>query len=305
MTAADPGARRERVLIAGCGDLGTEVGLRLAALGHEVFGLRRSPEVLPAAISAIAGDLEADDGFAAVPDDLDVVIHAAAAGGRGVDGYERVYRDGLARLLDHLVATGATPRHVVFVSATSVYGVSDGSEVDEDTPTDPSRGTGRVLVEAERVLADAPFRGTSVRLAGIYGPGRTRLIDTVRDGSARLPDGDHPTNRIHRDDAAAAIVHLLTAVDDPADVYVGVDHDTAQLADVLRFLADELGVPAPLPRAAESGATGGPGDRGGDGRSGAKRCRNDRLVATGFTFTYPTYREGYRAVLAGDGVRHP
>jgi hypothetical protein len=30
---------------------------------------------------------------------------------------------------------------------------------------------------------------------------------------------------------------------------------------------------------------------------GNKRGRNDRLVASGYTFLYPTYREGYRAVL--------
>ncbi|MTV27091.1 SDR family oxidoreductase [Nitriliruptoraceae bacterium ZYF776] len=293
----------ERVLVAGCGDLGTEVGLQLAARGHEVFGLRRSPDVLPAPIVGVAGDLEADDGLDAVPDDLDVVIHAAAAGGRGVEGYRRVYRDGLARLLDRVQRHGRPPRRVVFVSATSVYGVADGSDVDEDTPTEPTRDTGQVLVEAERLLAAAPLPTTSVRLAGIYGPGRTRLIDTVRDGSARLPTGDHPTNRIHRDDAARAIVHLLHDVADPAPVYVGVDHETAQLAEVLTFLADELGVAHPPP--AEATPTGAPGDRGGDGRSGAKRCRNHRLRATGFTFTYPSYREGYRAVLAGEGVRHP
>lgn len=284
----------ERVLIAGCGDLGTELGLRLAARGWEVFGGRRSPEVLPPEITGVRSDLQGDLGQ--LPADLDVVVHAAAAGGRGVAGYEAVYRDGLDRLVRRLGDDGQSPRRIVFVSATSVYGVADGSEVDEDTPTEPSRATGRVLVEAEHVLATSPFPGTSVRLAGIYGPGRTRLIDTVRDGSARMPRGDRPTNRIHRDDAAAAIVHLLTEVDALDEVYVGVDHDQAQLAEVQRFLAAELGVPDPPPADEDA--------REDQRRSGAKRCRGDRLRATGFTFRYPTYREGYRAILAGDGVRH-
>lgn len=283
-----------RALIAGCGDVGTEVGLRLAALGYDVFGGRRSPDVLPPEIAGVHLDLE--DELGPLPEQLDLVVHAAAAGGRGAAGYAAVYRDGLARLLRRLADEGQTPRRVLFVSATSVYGEADGSEVDEDTPPVPSRETGRILLEAERLVAAAPFRGTSVRLAGIYGPGRTRLVDRVRDGSARQPVGDHPTNRIHRDDAAAAIVHLLTAVDDPAPVYVGVDHDQAQLAEVQRFLAAELGVPAPPPADDDH-------DQGR--RSGAKRCRGDRLRATGVVFRYPTYREGYRAVLAGEGVRHP
>jgi len=283
-----------RVLIAGCGDVGTEAGLRLAALGYEVFGGRRSPDVLPPAITGVHLDLERELG--PLPAGLDLVVHAAAAGGRGAAGYAAVYRDGLDRLLRRLAQEGQSPRRVLFVSATSVYGQADGSEVDEDTPAVPVRATGRILLEAERLLADSPFAGTSLRLAGIYGPGRTRLIDTVRDGTARQPSGDHPTNRIHRDDAAAAIVHLLTAVEDPQPIHLGVDHDQAQLAEVQRFLAAELGVPAPPPAEPDSDA---------GRRSGAKRCRGDRLRATGFVHRFPTYREGYRAVLAGEGVRHP
>ena len=42
------------VLMAGCGDLGTEAGLRFAAAGHRVVGWRRSPEKLPAAIEGAA-----------------------------------------------------------------------------------------------------------------------------------------------------------------------------------------------------------------------------------------------------------
>jgi nucleoside-diphosphate-sugar epimerase len=250
--------------------------------------------VLPASIRPLAGDLSTDDGLPPLPADLDLVVHAAA-GARGADGYRALYRDGLRRVLEAVAATGASPR-VLFVSATSVYGVTDGADVDETTPTEPTSDTGAVLVEAEQLLHEAPFPTTALRLAGIYGPGRTRLIDQVRDGSARSPQPPVHTNRIHRDDAATAAVHLLTGVAEPAPTYVGVDDDPADKAQVLRFLADELGVPHP--------PSAGPDDpvrrRGGD-----KRCRNTRLRATGWAPTYPTYREGYRAILAGEGVRHP
>ena len=63
--------------------------------------------------------------------------------------------------------------------------------------------------------------------------------------------------------------------------------------EVLDFLAGELGLPGP-----EIVETGG--RRGGD-----KRVSNQRILETGFTFNYPSYREGYRAVLAGQAVRHP
>jgi nucleoside-diphosphate-sugar epimerase len=282
-----------KVLVAGCGDLGTETALRYVAAGHEVVGLRRRVERLPAAIVPLAGDLT--DRLPPLPADLDLVVFAATAADRSPAAYRRVYLEGLQRVLDGLVRADATPTRVVFVSSTAVYGVTDGREVDETTPTAPTAPTGRVLVEAERALAAGPYPGISLRLAGIYGPGRTRLLERVRRGEARLPTTPAPTNRIHRDDAAAAIVHLTTGVERPEPCYLGVDHDPADRAEVLRFLADELGVPTP--------PVGIDGD--GRGRGGDKRCRNDRLVASGFRFQYPTYREGYRSILQGVGVRHP
>jgi nucleoside-diphosphate-sugar epimerase len=280
-----------RVLISGCGDLGTEVGLLLADRGHEVLGLRRDPGVLPPAIQPVAGDLTADDGLADVPGDIDLLVHTPTAGGRDPAAYAAVYRDGLARLLDHLADRGGPPRRALFVSSTTVYGDAEGGWVDEDTPTDPASATGEQIVAAERVLLDAPVDGVVLRLAGIYGPGRTRLIDQVRSGQARRPDPPRHANRIHRDDAARAVAHLLT-LHDAAPIYLGVDDAPVDRGEVITFLAQELGVPVP-PLGPASG-------RGGD-----KRCRNDRLVASGFVLRYPTYREGYRAVLAGEGVRHP
>ncbi len=280
-----------RVLIAGCGDLGTEAGLRFAAAGHRVLGLRRSPGKLPDVIEALAGDLSAP--LPDLPGDVEVLVYAAAADGRTEDAYRRAYVHGPHHVLDALDRAGAQVRRVLMVSSTGVYGVVDGSEVDEDTPTEPNSASGAVLVEAERALLDRRPDATVFRLAGVYGPGRTRLIDQVRDGTAVIPDPPVHTNRIHRDDAAQAILELTTGAAPAPRVLVGVDHDPAERGQVLRFLADELGLPHPPT---------GPDRRA---RGGDKRCRNDRLVATGFRFTYPTFREGYRAVLAGHGVRHP
>jgi nucleoside-diphosphate-sugar epimerase len=281
-----------KVLVAGCGDLGTEVGLRLVAAGHEVVGLRRDPSVLPSELVPLAGDLTRP--LPSLPGDLDAVVHTPAAGRRDEATYRAVYLDGLRRVLEAVSAGTDRPR-VLFVSSTAVYGVEDGSEVDESTPTEPTSPTGRVLADAERALADAGVQGIALRLAGIYGPGRTRLVDRVRAGEARLPAAPVHANRIHRDDAAEAVVHLLTRVPQPAPCYLGVDDAPVDRGEVLRFLAAELGVPVPPVAAKGDGR-----DRGGD-----KRCRNDRLRAAGWVPTFPTYREGYRAVLRGDGHRHP
>ena len=315
------------VLLAGCGDLGTEAGLRFAAAGHRVVGWRRSPEKLPAAIEGAAADLSSRE-LPPIPADTTAVVVAIAADSPTEDAYRAAYVDGLAHVLDAVLASGAGVRRVLFVSSTAVYGDAGGGWIDERTTPDPGGFSGRIIREAEELLYSR-LRGTGItpvvlRLGGIYGPGRTRLIDQVRGGSAVIPAASRFTNRIHRDDAAAAIVHLCTMDAVPGPVYVGVDNEPAELGDVLSFLADELGLPRPASESA--GLSGGAGGvaagapasgtasttsaskstSGGEpSRGGNKRASNALLRSTGFEFQYPSYREGYRAVLAGVGVRHP
>jgi nucleoside-diphosphate-sugar epimerase len=279
------------VLIAGCGDLGTEVGLRLAALGHSVRGLRRRADLLPDALDGVSVDLATER--PPVPVDTDLVIVTIAAGNPDPAVYRAAYVTALANLLDALDAADVTPSRFLMVSSTAVYDVNDGSEVDEHTPTTGGSGTDAILLEAEELLRHRMPSAVVLRLAGIYGPGRERLVDQVRAGRASVPERTRLTNRIHRDDAAAAIVHLMLRTEQPEPLYVGVDSEPVPSVEVLNFLAAELGLPEP--EITENG-----GSRGGN-----KRMSNRRLLATGFALEYPSYREGYRAVLAGDGVRHP
>jgi nucleoside-diphosphate-sugar epimerase len=284
------------ILLAGCGDLGTEAGLRFAAAGHRVVGWRRSPSKLPPAIEGVAADLGSTH-LPVIPADTTAVVVAVAADSPTEAAYRAAYVDGLTHVLDALERDGVTPRRVLFVSSTAVYGDAAGGWVDEGTTAAPGGFSGRVLREAEELLLSR-LRGTGseavvLRLGGIYGPGRTRLIDQVRGGTAVIPDEPRFTNRIHRDDAAAAMVHLVSMAATPAPVYVGVDNDPAELGDVLRFLAAGTGYPEP------------PLGPAGEARGGNKRCSNALLRASGLELAYPTFREGYRAVLAGTGVRHP
>ena len=283
------------VVLAGCGDLGTEAALRFVSLGHRVLGLRRSADELPASIEGVSIDLSTTR--PTLPADTEVVVVALSAGSRDVDTYRASYVDGLRNVLDALDDAAAVGARVLFVSSTAVYDVDDGSIVDESTPATGASPTAEVILEAEALLHERRPDGVVLRLGGIYGPGRERLISQVRDGEATLaePAGSSPhTNRIHRDDAAAAIVHLTTT-SAPTDVlYLGVDDEPSRLDDVLTFVADELGLPVP-PSAPPRGRQAG----------GDKRLSNARLRGTEFSFTYPTYREGYRAVIAGESVRHP
>lgn len=278
-----------RVLIAGAGDVGAAAGRQLAGRGFEVFAARRRAAAVPAPLHPVAVDLFEPDAVQALPAGLDAVVWAVAPDGHDPASYRRAYVEGPSRLVAALHRRGDPLRRVVLVASTAVWGDEHGAWVDERTPPAPRGFAGELVLTGERALAALPVPATSLRFGGIYGPGRTQLIERVRLGLAAPPAQPRYGNRIHRDDGAEAIVHVLTTPD-PADCYVVVDDDPADLREVYAWLAARLAVR--LPPAADD--DGDPMRRGGN-----KRCSNRRLRAAGWRPRYPTYREGYGALLDG------
>jgi nucleoside-diphosphate-sugar epimerase len=212
-------------------------------------------------------------------------VYAAAADTGSEEAYRLAYVEGVRSLIAALVEARAPVERFVFVSSTAVYGGTGGRWVDETTPPVPADFRGNVVLEGEGMVEAGPFPAVVLRLGGIYGPGRARLIEWVRAGEARCSPGDPVwSNRIHRDDAAGALAHLL-ALDRAESVYLGVDDEPSPICDVYRYVASLLGVPPP-PEGRESRSWGP-----------SKRCSNARLKRAGYRFEFPTYREGYRKVL--------
>ncbi len=265
------------VLLVGCGDLGADVGQRLAARGHTILALRRRAELVTRPLQGLSVDLTRSR-----PDlpplDLAYLVVALTARPRTEESYRATYVEGMTRALDALAAAGQVPRRAVLVSSTGVFGNLDPAVLaDEATPPSPADGPARMLLEAEQVFTDRVPGGTVLRLSGLYGRGSTRLLDQVREG--RVADPNRWTNRVHRDDAAAAVVHLLAREEHPERLYVGTDDEPALLGDVAAYLAAQLGAPVPPAADAELGH--------------GKRFSNARLRASGWTPIFPTYREGY------------
>jgi len=277
------------VLIAGCGYVGTALGTRLASEGHVVWGLRRRPDALPSSIRPFVADLTVPETLEALPPRLEFVFYTASADASDDDSYRAAYVDGLRNLLHALDDQRHSLRRVFFTSSTGVYAQSSGAWVDETSPTEPAEFSGIRVLEGERLLLGSLFPATVLRLGGIYGPGRTRLIDRVRRGLAECTDGPPLyTNRIHRDDCAGAL-HYLMNVDQPDQIYLGVDHEPAEQCEVLRWLAAQLGVSPP----------GVEPPSGSEVRrhQSNKRCSNAKLVASGYVFRYSSFRDGYMALL--------
>lgn len=273
----------ERVLLAGCGDLGLRVARRLLDRGDLVWALRRTPRADEAhGIRWLRADLRQPETLRDMPPGITRLVYLPTPDRRDEPAYRATFVDGLCHLLQGL--DGRALRRVLLVSSTAVYGAQSEGWVDENTVPAPKGFNGAVLLEAERWLAAQAVPSVVLRLAGLYGPGRLQLVDRLRAGVATVPrDPPHWANRIHVDDAAAAIVHLL-GLPEAQGVYIGAD-DTPLPLDVLYDdLAARVGAPPPAAGPAPGGV-------------GSKRLSNARLRQSGFSLRWPDAREGYAALL--------
>lgn len=280
-----------RVLIIGCGFVGERAADLLHSAGHEVVGVTHSPasaERLSAAkpwraLACDVSDAESVRQLAAqcAATGLwspDAFIHCASSGKGGAPMYQAVYVDGMA----HLLATfpQAFP---LYTGSTSVYPQTDGSQVDETSPTDPDKATGRLLLAAEKLALD--HGGAVARLAGIYGPGRSFVLKNLLEGKSGIevteaaPDG-RLLNQIHADDAAAALVHLVTRR--LTGIFNVVDDARLTQRACLEKLALLFNLPVPEEKAPDP-----------DRKRGwtHKHVSNARLRATGWAPAYPGYFE--------------
>lgn len=275
------------LLVVGCGDLGGACASHCAAQGWNVAGVRRGAFALPG-VAAVAADITAPETLTALRDLApELVLFALTPGGFSDERYRAVYVDGLKNVLAALDTSRL--RRVIWVSSTSVFDQDGGERLDETAPATPAGFSGRRLLEAERVLAQSGLPHTIVRLGGIYGPGRDRLVKQLRAGRRTPAAPVRISNRIHRDDAAGILQFLLAAVAGgvPLDeLYLGVDTEPTPIADVERWFARYLGLDYDALADADT-----------ELRGGNKRCSSARLQALGYRFLYPSYREGLPTLL--------
>ena len=274
----------KKVLIVGCGDLGGEVARQLAHAGLDVIGVKRSAHQSDSsALQIIAADVTKPESLtelnAVQPG---VIIYCVAASGQTDAEYQSAYVDGLRNVLA-TQKNNTQLKHVFFVSSTRVYGQDTQALLDEAVPAQPADFGGHRLLEAEHLLQSLSCGTTVLRLSGIYGPGRLRMINLAKSPDT-WPKQNVWSNRIHRDDAAAFIVFLIKqaqAGNTVQNCFIVTDSKPVPQYEVLRWLATQLqvGVPAQLPA------------------SGGKRLSNKVMLETGFKLQYPDYIAGYHTLL--------
>jgi nucleoside-diphosphate-sugar epimerase len=289
-----------KVAILGCGYVGLELGRQLRAGGDDVVGVRRSPDGLAAVenagLEAVAADVTDADSLVAVPD-VDAVVFAASAGGRGADAARAVYVEGLRTVVDHFGGRASPPDRLVYTSSTGVYGDHGGDWVDETTDIDPDDGRTAALVEAERVALEAvpeyDVDPTVVRFGGIYGPDRFRT-ERYLDG----PITEGYVNLVHREDAAGTVRFLLGEDLARGEIVVGVDDEPVDRRELARWLADQFDREPPAQRTIEEALSEVDGARARRLRAN-KRCSNAKLRNLDYEFTHQTFREGLASLLEG------
>lgn len=278
-----------RFLIVGSGDIGGGLARDLQADGHDVFAMRRSDKPVGTGITTISADVsDMETLIGQVPDKLDYVVYSVASPVFSEEGYQQYYVQGLTHILALLNQQHNQPKRIFFVSSTSIYPHHDGSWVDESVVPEPTAFAGRKMLEAEHTLQASENPSTCVRFSGIYGPGRTRMINQAKSGNHIDPEPELWTNRIHRDDCIGVLKFLIekdmakTKLD---DVYLATDPTPTTLFEILEWIKERIDDVEPdhdVPEAA---------------RRGNKRLSCKRLLDLGYTFKYESYQDGYDDIL--------
>ena len=144
-----------KTVIAGCGWLGLALGRRLVERGDRVVGIRRDPRAASrleaCGIEPLILDLTSRETPGRLPPDADAVVACQAADSGSEASYRSAYLDALEPLIEHAAAVPGM--RLVFTGSTSVFGQTDGGDVDERTPVAPASAGGRILASAEQRLA--------------------------------------------------------------------------------------------------------------------------------------------------------
>ena len=263
-----------KVFVAGAtGALGKQLVPQLAAAGHEVTGMTRTPAKAEAvralgASPAIADALDPEAVAAAVAKaEPEVIVHQLTALSQSLDlrhfdrdfaQTNRLRTEGTDILLSAARASGVR-RFVAQSFAGWPAERSGGPIKTEDDPVDPDppaavRTTLEAILYLERaVTSAAPIEGIALRYGGFYGPGTSLQLDP--------PGGEHVEAIRHRKFPIVgggtgiwSFVHISDAAEATAiavergapGVYNVVDDNPSAVRDWLPEAARELGAKRPM-----------------------------------------------------------
>jgi nucleoside-diphosphate-sugar epimerase len=285
-------------LIIGCGYLGRRVAALWQGQGHRVFATTRSAaraeELRALGLEPVICDVLDPASLRSLPA-VGTVLYCVGLDRAAGKPMRQVYLDGLANVLSVL----PPPRRFLSVSSTSVYGQDQGEEVDETALTAPADESGKVVLEAERLLHARHADAILLRFAGIYGPGRLLRRQAIEAGEPIIGDAEKWLNLIHVADGAAAIVAAQER-GQPGGIYNICDDHPVRRSEFYVLLAQLLDAPAPRFVMPAAGATPPPYERAN--RRIVNRQMHEVLQ---LTLRYPSYAEGLQAAIETERATSP
>ena len=280
-----------RALIVGCGDLGSALAAHLCREGWHVTGLSRTLKSLSHPhFTSLVGDVTRLETLTSIKDlQPEIIVYCVAAGAQTDAAYQLAYVEGLKNVLATQTHNSQL-RAIFFVSSTRVYGQTTDNWLDENTIAEPADFGGERLLEAEQVLTHFSARSQAcqkiiLRLSGIYGPDRTRMLRLAQNPDT-WPQENSWTNRIHRDDAAAFMAYLVRQIMSGQTLlpsYIVTDSQSCPQWEVLTWLSVQMQIAHPT--------------RATPVVHGGKKLLNHAMLATGFQLQYPNYQIGYSTLL--------
>ena len=271
-------------LIVGCGYLGRRVAARWVAAGRRVAALtRRNADALAAlGLEPVVGDVSDSASLRTLPA-ASTVLYAVGMDRTQGKTMRDVYVNGLGHVLDTLPSAA----RFVYVSSTGVYGHTDGGWVDETSDTLPREESGKVVLEAERLLREKRPDAIILRFAGIYGPERLLRKQPLLKGEPLVGDAGKWLNLIHVADGTDAVLAAEQHAA-PGETYLVCDDEPVTRRDFYTHLAELLGAP---PARFEPAAV--------PAVEPNRRVSNRKArAALGWVPRFPNYRVGLAASVA-------
>ena len=275
-----------KILIVGCGQLGFSIVKNADPDIFKLYGFSRSLKKSPPSIEMHQVDIlknEAIDVIKSV--NPEIIIYAVSADTQSVESYQDHYVAGLKKTYEAILELDHF-KHLFFVSSTRVYGQKTTKILSELDIAEPADYGGEALIEAEAVARQLKDKATILRLSGIYGPNRTRMIQLAQSNPGNWPATNNWSNRIHEEDAARFIVFLIKRImlKEPIEpLYLVTDGIPTKQYDVLTWIRKRLQlttdtIEIPI---LESG----------------KQLQSVLLNQNGFILKYPDFTYGYEAII--------
>jgi len=274
------------IQIVGAGYTGARIARFFKEKKQKVFALTRSTEKAAAfqadGIEPIIADLTHPETLRNIPPAHFIVICPApdpvSSGSASEKSYEDIYLKGIGNYLE-AIKKNPKPFLIVYLSSTGVWQDQNGDKFDESVAPEPISEKARILVRAEQQILNSGFSAAVLRLSGIYGPGRNRLLAFYE---GRWPPAqDRWINLIHVDDIAAALPVFFKNAKE-GQVYLGTDDEPFRVSDLASWLAQKTGVSKEFSFECQAGG---------------RRLSNQKLKTLGIELKYPSFREGYAAIL--------